>query len=247
MKSERPRRQRWWSTRAREDKFTSQASHQHSWQAASSKGPSFGWRFPVRESHQKTSRTITTTKVTSWKSGQLMLDTNPHSDFWALQETHLPGIEQMAAANSVGGRPGRKGRGRAQGHQFERADGVRVDVGRGGGSGTRRRGAPFAILAMPCPRKTHSRHAQARRHSDNGLPRARHACFGGSTSGFWRCWRPAYFDGPWIAMGDWDWNMEPKDLAQAGWLETVNGKVATTSAAACAGGVGAVLDYFVLS
>ena len=27
------------------------------------------------------------------------------------------------------------------------------------------------------------------------------------------------FDGPWIAMGDW--NMEPKDLAQAGWLDTV--------------------------
>ena len=31
------------------------------------------------------------------------------------------------------------------------------------------------------------------------------------------------FDGPWIAMGDW--NMEPKDLAQAGWLDTVNGKM----------------------
>ena len=27
-----------------------------------------------------------------------MLDTIPHSDFWALQETHLPGSEQMAAA-----------------------------------------------------------------------------------------------------------------------------------------------------
>ena len=41
--------------------------------------------------------------------------------------------------------------------------------------------------------------------------------------------------------------MEPKDLAQAGWLDTVNGKVAATSAATCAGGAGAVLDYFVLS
>ena len=49
------------------------------------------------------------------------------------------------------------------------------------------------------------------------------------------------FDGPWIAMGDW--NMEPKDFAQAGWLDTVNGKVAATSAATCAGGAGAVLDY----
>ena len=39
------------------------------------------------------------------------------------------------------------------------------------------------------------------------------------------------FVGPWIAMEDW--NMEPKDLAQAGWLETVNGKVAATSAASC--------------
>ena len=44
-----------------------------------------------------------------------------------------------------------------------------------------------------------------------------------------------------------DWNMEPKELAQAGWLDTVNGKVAATSAATCAGGAGAVLDYFVLS
>ena len=41
--------------------------------------------------------------------------------------------------------------------------------------------------------------------------------------------------------------LEPKDLAQAGWLETVNGKVAATSAATCARGAGAVLDYFVLS
>ena len=41
--------------------------------------------------------------------------------------------------------------------------------------------------------------------------------------------------------------MEPKDLAQAGWLDTVNGKVAATSAATCARGAGAVLDYIVLS
>ena len=73
-------------------------------QAASGKGPSreslakilVGEGLPVRKSHQKTTWTKTTANVTTWKSGQLMLDTIPHSDFWALQETHLPGIEQMA-------------------------------------------------------------------------------------------------------------------------------------------------------
>ena len=54
-----------------------------------------------------------------------------------------------------------------------------------------------------------------------------------------------YFDGPWIATGDW--NMEPNELSLAGWLDTVNGKVFASSAATCAGGAGAVLDCFVLS
>ena len=44
-----------------------------------------------------------------------------------------------------------------------------------------------------------------------------------------------------------DWNLEPKDLAQAGWLDTVNSKVFAPSAATCAGGAGAVIDYFMLS
>ena len=57
-----------------------------------------GEGLPVRQSHQKTTWTITTANITAWKSGQLMLDTIPHSDFWALQETHLPGIEYMEAA-----------------------------------------------------------------------------------------------------------------------------------------------------
>ena len=48
--------------------------------------------------HNKTTWTITTANVTVWKSGLLMLDTIPHSDFWALQETHVPGSEHMAAA-----------------------------------------------------------------------------------------------------------------------------------------------------
>ena len=39
------------------------------------------------------------------------------------------------------------------------------------------------------------------------------------------------FDGPWIAMGDW--NLEAKDLAQAGWLETVSGKVFSIGSNLC--------------
>ena len=50
------------------------------------------------------------------------------------------------------------------------------------------------------------------------------------------------FDGPRVAMDDW--NMEPKELSEAGWLNTVNGKIFATSAVACAKGAGAVLDYF---
>ena len=53
------------------------------------------------------------------------------------------------------------------------------------------------------------------------------------------------FDGPWIAMGDS--NMEPNELSQACWLNTVNGKIFATPSVTCAGGAGAVLDYFVVS
>ena len=111
-KSERPRKRRWWSSSSKGGKFSHLKRHINtvycacSFQAASGKGPSLeslakilvGEGLPVRESHQQTSWTITTANVTSWKSGQLMLDTIPHSDFWALQETHLPGSEQMATA-----------------------------------------------------------------------------------------------------------------------------------------------------
>ena len=95
--------------------------------------------------------------------------------------------------------------------------GVRVDAGRGGGSGTRRRGASFATLA------------KAASWQDTLTPRSSEALLWlrftlsqacelrGST-----CWLLEVleacilcFDGTWIAMGDW--NMEPKDLAQAGW------------------------------
>ena len=111
-KSERPRRRRWWSTSSKRGKFSHLKRHINtvycacSFHAASGKGPSLeslakilvGEGLPVRESQQLTSWTITTANVTSWKSGQLMLDTIPHCDFWALQETHLPGSEQMATA-----------------------------------------------------------------------------------------------------------------------------------------------------
>ena len=111
-KSERPRKRRWWSTLSKRGKFSHLKRHINtvycacSVQAASGKGPSLESlakilaeeRLPGRESHQKTSWTITTANVTSWKSGQLMLGTIPHSDFWALQERHLPGSEQMATA-----------------------------------------------------------------------------------------------------------------------------------------------------
>ena len=52
-------------------------------------------------------------------------------------------------------------------------------------------------------------------------------------------------DGPWIVMGDW--NMEPAELAQAGWLDVVGGKVFSTTTVTCAGGAGSLIDYFVVS
>ena len=44
-----------------------------------------------------------------------------------------------------------------------------------------------------------------------------------------------------------DWKMEPHKLAQAGWLHIVDGRVFSTPTDTCAGGAGAVLDYFVVS
>ena len=53
---------------------------------------------PEQESYQNASWTITTANATSWKSGQLMLETIPCSDFWAIQETHLSGRGRLATA-----------------------------------------------------------------------------------------------------------------------------------------------------
>ena len=93
--SERPRRRILWSTWRKRGTFSHLKRHINtvyctcSLQAASGKGPSLeslakilvGEGLPVGESHQKTSWTITTANVITWKSGQLMLDTIPNSDF----------------------------------------------------------------------------------------------------------------------------------------------------------------------
>ena len=187
-----------------------------------------------------------------------MLDTIPHSDFWALQETHLPGIEHMEAAQrwarkrgwaaafqgaEVVGQHNAANRGvcRAAAHQFERAEGVRVDAGRSGCFGARRCGASSALLAQSLSGKTHSRHAQTRRYVCRSSPRARRASLGAQSVavGGVGCLHPVFRRPP--------GSLEPHDLSQVGWLDTVNSKVFAPSAATCAGGASAVLDYFVVS
>ena len=232
-------------------------------QAASGKGPSLeslakilvGEGLPVRKSHQKTTWTFSSADVTAWKSGQLMLDTLPHSNCWALQETHLPGIEEMAAAQ-------RWSRKRGWAAAFHRAEvvgqhyaanrvgvaiagplhaaRVRVDAGRSGCLGARRRGAPLHYLRS----RILARHTHVTLVTVYLEPGMR-----ASGLNLWLLEVLAAcilcFDGPWIAMGDW--NLEPQDLSQAGWLNAVNGKVLASSTSTCAGGEGSVLDYFVVS
>ena len=195
-----------------------------------------------------------------------MLDTIPHSDFRALQETHLPGSEQVATAQ----RWSRK-RGWAAAFQGAEVVGEHYAANRGG----------VAIagpqhVSSSVPTKFEAMLQEAADLAPEGLEhplqylRSRilarhiHAMLkrgvtlvtvylepGLRASGL-NLWLLEVlaacilcFDGFWIAMGDW--NMEPKDLAQAGWLDTVSGKVAATSAATCAGRAGAVLNFFVLS
>ena len=168
-----------------------------SFHAASGKGPSLeslakilvGEGLPVRESHQRASWTITTANVTSWKSGQLMIDTIPHSDFWALQETHLPGSEQMATAQRwsrkrgwaaflqcaevVGEHYAANRGGVAMGGPQHISSSVptefRGDAQQSGCSCTPRPGPPIEKLAKLHSCKTFSCNAQARRHSGDGL------------------------------------------------------------------------------
>ena len=148
----------------------------------------------------------------------------------------FPGRLGGGAAQSS--QQGRRGDRWAAAYQLECACGVRVDAGRRGYFGARRRGATSAILAQLHSRKTHSRHAQARRYVCHCLPRATHASLGAQSlvAGGVGCLHPG---------SRWEeWNLEPQDLSQAGWL---NGKVFAPSAATCAGGAGAVLDCFVAS
>ena len=44
-----------------------------------------------------------------------------------------------------------------------------------------------------------------------------------------------------------DWNLEPTELAQAGWLDNVDSKVLSTKTVTCAGGAGSVIDNLVVS
>ena len=69
-------------------------------------GKSFPAELPSdSEASEKASSTITA-NVAAWKSGQLMLDTVHLSDFWALQYTHFPGRELLAAARRWARRTG---------------------------------------------------------------------------------------------------------------------------------------------
>ena len=195
-----------------------------------------------------------------------MLDTIPRSDLWALQEIHLPGIEQMAVVQ----RWARK-RGWAAAFQAPRwwsstkqptRDGVAI-------------AGPLHISSS-VPAEFESMLEEAAVLAPGGveqplhylrsriLARHTHATLkrgvtfvtvylepGMRASGL-NLWLLEVlaacilcFDGPWIAMGDW--NLEPQEVSQAGWLDTVNGMVFASSAATCAGGAGAVLDYFVVS
>ena len=189
-----------------------------------------------------------------------MFDTVPHSDFWALQETHWRGIGHVAAAQ----RWARK-RGWAASFQDAEVVGQHNAANRGGvaiaGLLHTSSSAPSefesmldeaAILApesveqpLPC---LHSRILARHTHAmlKRGVTFVTVYLEPGMRASGLNLWLLEVlaacvlcFDGPWIAMGDW--NMEPHDLSQAGWLDTVNGKVFASSAA------GAVLDYFVLS
>ena len=165
---------------------------------------------------------LTTANVTAWKSGQLMLDTIPHSDFWALQETHLTGSEHVAAAQ-------RWARKRGWAASFQGAEVV------GQHNADNRSGVAVARplhISSSAPSEFKSMLDEAAILAPEGveepLPYLRSRILARHNH----------------AMG---WNMEPHDLSQAVWLDTVNGKVFAPSVATCAGGAGTVLDCFVAS
>ena len=184
-----------------------------------------------------------------------MLDSIPHSDFWALQEAHLPGRERMAAAQRWGRR-----KGWAAHFQAAEVSGQHEAANRGGVA----IGGPLHIssrvpanfdatimddAAFMAPAGAACTGVLAQSHSRQTRPsyaqRRRHACLGlfepGMKASGLNLWLLEVlaacclgFEGPWTAMGDW--NMELAELAQAGWVDLVGGKVFATATVTCAGG-----------
>ena len=191
-----------------------------------------------------------------------MLDTIPHSDFCALQETHLPGIEQMAPAQ----RWSRK-RGWAAAFQGAEVVGQHHAANTGGvaiagplhisSSVPTEFESMLEEVAVLAPEGVehplhYLRSRTLARHTHAMLKRGVTLVTVYLEPGMrvlgltlWPLEVLAACILCWITMGDW--TMESHELSQAGWLNTVNGKIFAISAATCAGGAGAVLDYFVLS
>ena len=256
-KSERPRR-RSLPSLPRRGKFSYLKCHINtvfcacSVQAASGNGPSLeglakiliGEGLSAREPLQKTFWTITTANVTSWKSGQLMLETIPRSDFWAIQETHLSGRGRLATAQRWARR-----KGWATFFQAAEETGLREAASRGGvamGGPTHISSEVPACFEATLDDAVFMAPAGVQRPLEYLRSRilARHInAIGGVT--LVTVYLCLGFDGPWIAMGDW--NMEPTELAQAGWVDLLGGKVVAPDTVTCACGAGSLINYFVVS
>eukprot|EP00972_Heterocapsa_arctica_P089960 13271853-Heterocapsa_arctica.AAC.1 len=50
---------------------------------------------------------------------------------------------------------------------------------------------------------------------------------------------------PWILAGDW--NMEPNNIAAAGWLHQFGGELVAPEGQTCSKGLGNTLDYFIVA
>ena len=243
--------------------------------AATGEGPSLsslakmlvGEGLPAPESHQKATWTMTTANVAAWKSGQFMLDTIPHSDFWALlrdiycEEASiwrqrsaalgaqaglgglLPGCRGWAALLGQPRRSGDRGPQHTSSSAPSEFETMLDDAAFMAPEGVEQ---PMNYLRS----RILARHIHAM--LKGGVTLVTVYLEPGTRASGLNLWLLEVlaacclcFDGPWIAVGDW--NMEPHELSQAGWLNTVNGKVFATSSVTCAGGAGAVLDYFVVS
>ena len=195
-----------------------------------------------------------------------MLDTTPHSDFWALQETHLSGRGRLATAQRWARR-----KGWATSFQTAEESGQHEAANRGGVA----LGGPTHI-SSEVPASFEATMDDAAFMAPAGVQRpldylrsrilARHfnAMLKGGVTLVTAYLEPGIkatglnlwllealapfclgFDGPWIATGDW--NMEPLELARSGWVDLVGGKVVAPDSVTCAGGAGSLIDYFVVS